>query len=64
MKTTYFQWIYIIYLNFKLLFCVRKIQEVYIYGFGVKTEDPVCGTISAACYAHVFAYIITPFHSL
>jgi hypothetical protein len=30
---------YIVYLDFKLLFCVRKIQEVCVYGFGVETRS-------------------------
>jgi hypothetical protein len=38
-----------------LLFCVRKIQEVYIYGFGVTTRSNLWYD-KWACYAHVFAY--------
>jgi hypothetical protein len=45
----------IVYLDFKQLFCVRKIQEVCIYGFGVRTRSSLWYN-KWDCYAHVFAY--------
>jgi hypothetical protein len=57
MKTTYFQWI-MLFTSFQaIVLCqpVRKIQEVCIYGFGVKTRSSLWYDRWAR-YAHVFAY--------